>query len=45
MGKPEDRLGRPRRRWEETFKLIVKKEDERAWTGLVWLRRGTSEKV
>jgi hypothetical protein len=43
VGKTEDHLGRPRRRWEETFKWIVKKEDDRACTGLIWRWRGTSE--
>jgi hypothetical protein len=25
VGKPEDHLGRPRRRWEKTFKWLLKK--------------------
>jgi hypothetical protein len=43
VGRPEGRrpLGRPRRRWEDNIKLIFKKWDGGAWTGLSWLRIGT----
>jgi hypothetical protein len=43
VGKPEGKrpLGRPRRRWEDNIKMIFKKWDEEAWTGLLWLRIGT----
>jgi hypothetical protein len=43
VGRPEGRrpLGRPRRRWEDNIKLIFKKWDGGAWTGLIWLRIGT----
>jgi hypothetical protein len=43
VGRPEGRrpLGRSRRRWEDNIKMIFKKWDERAWTGLIWLRIGT----
>jgi hypothetical protein len=44
VGKPGDRCGKPKHRWEENFKWILKKEDEISWTGLIWLRRGKSEK-
>jgi hypothetical protein len=39
VGKPEGKrpLGRPRHRWEDTIKM-----DEVVWTGLIWLRIGTS---
>jgi len=33
-------LGSPRHRWEDNIKWVFKKWDE-AWTGLIWLRRGT----
>ena len=43
MGKPEGKrsLGRLRRRWEDIIKMIIRKWDVRAWTGLIWLRTGT----
>jgi hypothetical protein len=34
-------LGRPRRRWEVNIKMDLK--DGMVWTGLMWLRVGTSE--
>jgi hypothetical protein len=34
-------LGRPRRRRKDILKWILKKWDVEAWTGLIWLRRGT----
>jgi hypothetical protein len=42
-GKPERKrsLGRPRRRWEYNIKIHVKSFGK-AWTGLIWLRIGTS---
>jgi hypothetical protein len=38
VGKPEGKrpLRRPRRRWEENIKT-----DGKAWTGRIWLRKGT----
>ena len=44
VGKPEGwiPLGRPRRRWENNIKMILKKWAGNAWTGLIWLRIGTS---
>jgi hypothetical protein len=44
VGKPEGKrpLGRPRRRWEDIIKWILEKWDEVVWTGLTWLRIGTS---
>jgi hypothetical protein len=37
-------LGIPRRRWEDNIKMELKKKyDEWAWTGLIWLRTGTSD--
>jgi hypothetical protein len=43
VGKPEGRrpLGRPRRRWENNIKLILRKWSSRVWIGLMWLRTGT----
>jgi len=40
MGKPEGkrRLGRPRRRWGIILRLIFRKWDVGAWTGLIWRR-------
>jgi hypothetical protein len=35
-------LGRPRRRWENTIKRILKKWDGKVWSGLIWLRIGIS---
>jgi hypothetical protein len=34
-------LGRPRRIWNYNIKLDLQKQDELAWTGLIWLRIGT----
>jgi hypothetical protein len=45
VGKPEGKipLGRPRRRWEDNIKMELReREDGVAWTGLIWLRIGTS---
>jgi hypothetical protein len=43
-GKPEGRRSfeRPRYRWGIILKWILKKQDGRVWTGLVWLRIGIS---
>jgi hypothetical protein len=43
VGKPEGKkpLVRPRRRWEDNIKRIFRKWDVRAWTGSIWLRKGT----
>jgi hypothetical protein len=35
-------LGSPRYRESEMLKLILKKQDGRAWTGISWLRIGTN---
>jgi len=37
----EKTLGRPRCRWKIILKWIFKSWFELAWTGLLWLRRGT----
>jgi hypothetical protein len=44
MGKPEGMrpLGRPRRRWEDNIKMDLGRYDGVVWTGLIWLRIGTS---
>jgi hypothetical protein len=41
VGKPERKrpLGRPRRRWVDSIKMDLR---EMVWTGLNWLRTGTS---
>jgi hypothetical protein len=41
VGKPEGkrRLGRPRCRW------VLEKKDGMVWTGLIWLRIGTSGRL
>jgi hypothetical protein len=41
--KPEEKwlLGSPECRWQN-IKINVKKQDGRVWTGLIWLRIGTS---
>jgi len=38
VGKPEEKrpLGRPCRRWD--IKMVFKKWDEGAWSGLIWLK-------
>jgi len=40
-GRPERKrlIGRRRNRWE-IFKMVLKKQDGNAWTGLIWLRIG-----
>jgi len=44
VGKPEEKrpLGIPRYRWEENINVDIKEVAIRKWTGLMWLRRGTS---
>jgi hypothetical protein len=46
VGKPEGRipLGRPRRRWEDNIKMDLQEVGCGVWTGLTWLRIGTSQK-
>jgi hypothetical protein len=43
VGKPEGKrpLGRPRCRWEDNFKMDLKKVGWGEWNGLIWLRIGT----
>jgi hypothetical protein len=43
-GKSEGKkpLGKPRRRWMENIKMDLRKWDRVVWTGLIWLRIGTS---
>ena len=43
VGKPEGKipLGRRRRRWEDTSNIDLQEIGWGAWTGLIWLRRGT----
>jgi hypothetical protein len=44
VGKPAKKrpLGRPRRRWVDNIKMDVREIDGVVWTGLIWLRTGTS---
>ena len=44
MGKPEEKrqLRRPRRSWKDNIKMDVQEIGSGAWTGLIWLRKGTS---
>jgi hypothetical protein len=43
MGRPQGKipLGRPRRRWEDNIRMDLQ-EILWGWTGLIWLRIGTS---
>jgi hypothetical protein len=43
VGKPEGKrpVGRPRRSWLDSIKMDLR-EDGVVWTGLIWLRIGTS---
>ena len=43
VGKPEAKrpLGRPRRRWEDNIKWILRKWEGVVGTGWSWLRTGT----
>jgi hypothetical protein len=43
-GKPEGKrpLGRYRCKWEDKLKWILERQDDVLWTGLIWLRIGTS---
>jgi hypothetical protein len=45
VGKSEGKrpLERPRRRWVDNIKWILERYDGVVWTGLIWLRIGTSE--
>jgi hypothetical protein len=49
MEKPEGKrpLGRPRHRWMDNIRMdrILESWDGVMWTGLVWLRIGTSRKL
>jgi hypothetical protein len=44
VGKAERRrqLGRQRRRWEDNIKMDFREVGSKAWTGLIWLKIGTS---
>ena len=47
MGKPEEKrtLGRPRRSWKDNIQTDVQEIGSRKWTGLIWLRKGTSGRL
>jgi hypothetical protein len=38
-------LGRPRCSWEDNIKMDLKEKGGRIWTGLTWLRRGSSGRL
>ena len=42
MRKPEGKrpVGKPRRRWVDNIRCILKKSVARSWIGLIWLRIG-----
>jgi hypothetical protein len=40
VGKPEGKLGKPRRRWEDIIKIYLQEVRWGAWTGLIWPRVG-----
>jgi hypothetical protein len=45
LRKPEGKrpLGRPRHRWEDNIRMDLReRENWVVWTGLIWLRIGTS---
>ena len=44
LGKPEGNrsLGRPKYRWEDNNEMDLQEVGCGVWTGLIWLRRGTS---
>jgi len=46
VGKPEGKrlLGRPRHIWEDNIKMDLQEVGWGAWTGLIWLRRGTGDR-
>jgi hypothetical protein len=43
VGKPEGKrpLGRPRRRWEDGMKMVLRAIGWGVWSGFTWLRIGT----
>jgi hypothetical protein len=45
VGKSEGQtppLGRTTLRWENNIEIYVREQDEAVWTGLIWLRIGTT---
>lgn len=36
-------LSKPRRRYDDTYKWILEKQNTREWPGFNWLRIGTNE--
>jgi hypothetical protein len=46
-GKPEGKrpLGTPRRRWVDNIKINFREMEWARWTGLIWLRIGTSGRL
>jgi hypothetical protein len=43
MGKPEGKRppGRPRRRWEDEIRMVLREIGLGVWIGFDWLRTGT----
>jgi hypothetical protein len=44
VGKPEGKrpFGKPRSRWENNTRMDLREQDANVWTGLIWLRIGSS---
>jgi hypothetical protein len=38
-------LGRARRRWEILLERILRKQGGKMWTGRIWLRIGTNDRL
>lgn len=38
-------LSIPRHIWEDSFKINLEETDGMVWTGVTWLRRGTSSRL
>ena len=47
MGKPEGKrpFGRPSHRWENNIKIDLQVVRWEAWTGLIWLRVETDDRL
>jgi hypothetical protein len=47
MGKPEEKrsLGRPRRSWKDNIQMDIQEIGSGAWSGLIWLWKGTSDEL
>jgi hypothetical protein len=43
VGRYEGKRPRGIHRWEDRLDCILREQDEKAWTGFIWLRIGTSD--